>query len=362
MRLLDRYVVRTFFTVFFTSLVVFSVAITTLDFFGRLDSFMGATAVDGAGESVSRMALIGRFYLAFIPFVLKDTLSFVTVAAGMFTVSHMLRNNEVQPVLAAGVSARRLFLPVLICGFIVTLGQIAFQEMLVPALNREQVTVRQLLAGGKSTLMDDVPHLRDGKGTVTQATTFDFQAQVLGGVIIARAWEESGYERWFVDRLEADGDQWRAATEIQIQPAGVSAVGRTLPAGTAVDIGVSAADVEALSAKRGLAGLSFRQLRDMSARFPDRRNLEVAVHRQLSRPLSSFILLLAGVAIVLGLQGRSLVLGAAVAFGVSVSYYFVDIFLTGLGDRGEMPAVLSVWLPVALYLSLGVSRMFTIRT
>ena len=94
MRLLDRYVARTFFTVFFTSLVVFSIAIMTLDFFGRLNTFLEHDA--GGGESMSRMVLIGRFYLAFVPFVLKDTLSFVTVAAGMRS-RHDTRRSEWRP-------------------------------------------------------------------------------------------------------------------------------------------------------------------------------------------------------------------------------------------------------------------------
>jgi len=76
---------------------------------------------------------------------------------------------------------------------------------------------------------------------------------------------------------------------------------------------------------------------------------------------ASFVLLLVGVPILLGF-GRTLVAGAAVAFGVSASYYFLDIFLTSLGDRGEVPPVVAVWFPIALYLSLGVARLMTVRT
>ena len=44
---------------------------------------------------------------------------------------------------------------------------------------------------------------------------------------------------------------------------------------------------------------------------------------------------------------KALVAGAIVAFGVSASFYFIDIFLTSLGNRGDIPAVLAVWFPIA---------------
>jgi len=362
MKLLDRYVVRTFFTVFFTALVVFTIAIVTIDFFARLDAFQNDELLASrAARGHSTAELVAHFYMAYLPTILKDLLSFVTVAASMFTVTHLLRNNEVQPVLAAGVSARRLFLPVFVCGFVVATGHLSFQEFVVPSLNREQIAVKRMFSGEKDTKEKNVPHLRDGRGTVTRVSSYSFSDQSLTGVVVARPWTGPSFETWFVDRLEPDGDVWRAATAVHVQPAGIAAVGRELPAGTPVDFGVSPDEVEALAAKYGTAELSLTQLHALATKFPERRNLQVAVQKQLARPMASFVLLLVGVPILLGF-GRTLVAGAAVAFGVSASYYFLDIFLTSLGDRGEVPPVVAVWFPIALYLSLGVARLMTVRT
>ena len=199
MKLLDRYVTRTFVSVFLTALVVFSVVIVTLDFFARLDAFFDNDSIGQAGEQMSRTTLIFRFYAAYLPFVLKDTMSFVTVAAGMFTVMYMLKHNELQPVLAAGISARRLFLPLFICGLIVSVAQIGLQEWVLPSLNREQVAIMRLFAGDRATETDDVPHLRDGKGTVTQAMSFRFTDYSLHSVIVAAPWEQAPTRvRWTV--------------------------------------------------------------------------------------------------------------------------------------------------------------------
>ncbi len=362
MKLLDRYVVRTYVVVFLMSMVVFSIAIVTLDFFARLSSFTDGRTIEGEfAEGYSRFEIIFYFYVAYLPYILKEMLSFISVAAGMFTVTYMLRNNEVQPVLAAGISARRLFLPVFICGFLVSMGHIAFQELVVPSLNREHIALKRQLAGDKRPEVLNVPHLRDGHGTVARAGSYSFADQSLTDVVIARPWTEIGFETWFIDRLEPDGDKWRAATPVHVQPAGIGTVGIRLEPGVAVDFGVSPADVEALASEHGIAELSLRQLKRLADKFPDRRNLQVAVHRQIARPLASFVLLLLGIPLLLTV-GRSLMAGAVVAFSVSASFYVLDIFLTSVGNRGDLSPVLAVWLPVALFFSAGISRIATMRT
>ena len=362
MRLLDRYVVRTYVSVFLMSLVVFSIAIVTLDFFARISSFTGDKKIEGTfAENYSRLEIIFYFYLAYLPYILKEMLSFISVAAGMFTVTYMLRNNEVQPVLAAGVSARRLFLPIFICGFLVSMGHIAFQELVVPSLNREHIALKRHFAGDSRPEVLNVPHLRDGHGTVARAGSYSFADQSLSDVVIARPWTEVGFEAWFVDHLEPYGEKWRATTPVHVQPAGVGTVGYRLEPGVEVDFGVSPADVEALASEHGIAELSFRQLKRLADKFPDRRNLQVAVQRQIARPLASFVLLLLGIPLLVTV-GRSLVAGAVVAFSVSAFYYFIDIFLTSIGNRGDLSPVIAVWLPIALFFSAGISRIATMRT
>ena len=45
-----------------------------------------------------------------------------------------------------------------------------------------------------------------------------------------------------------------------------------------------------------------------------------------------------------------------------MAYYFLDIFFTSLGDRGDIPPYLAAYFPLALLLSLGVARMSTVPT
>jgi len=361
-RLLDRYIARTFLKVFLATLVGLTVLAVAFDFFGRVNHFLNPDRVEGTfAEGYSSFAIIALFYAAYLPFLLKIVLPFVTVGAGLLTLTQMLQRNEVFPVIAAGVSARRLLLPLFLCGFGVTCGHIAFQEYVVPALTREQVALRRFFSGDRTSLVDDLAHLRDGEGTVTRAGGFSFNDRSLQDVVIQRPWKAAGFDRWLADRLDPDGDAWVAPGGVEIRPAGVESVSRRLPPGARVDIGLSPGDVEALAAERGTSDLSYTQLARLASKFPERRHLRVALHKQAARPLSGFLLLLCGAPILLR-TGRSYFFGAAVAFLLSAGYFFLDLFFKSLGDRGDLPPIFAAYFPIACLLSLAVARHVTLRT
>ncbi|HEX5138418.1 MAG TPA: LptF/LptG family permease [Planctomycetota bacterium] len=361
MRLLDRYVLFVFLRVFLVALVSFGVLLVAIDFFGRLGYFLDADRVDGTfAEGYSTTRRVFLFYAVYVPFLLQQVLPFVTVSAGLFSVAHMLHGNEVAPVVAAGTSVRRLFLPLFAAGLLVSVGHVAFQQFLVPALSKEQMAIKRFFSADQTGVRDP-PHIRDGRGTVTRASWYGFSDGALTSVVVQRPWQTGGFEIWKAPRLEPLGDHWRAPEGVEIQPPGVDSLPRRMPEGAEVDIGVAPDDVDALVTKRGIAGLSLSQLKGLVDRFPGRRHLRVALHKQVARPLASFAMLLLGVPLLLG-AGRAYFAGGALAFALSMAYYFLDIFFTSLGDRGDLPPFLAAYSPLALLLSLGVARLSTVTT
>jgi lipopolysaccharide export system permease protein len=363
MRLLDRYVLLLFIRVFLVALLTFAVLLVAIDFFGRLGYFLDTDRVDGTfAEDYSTTRRVFLFYAVYVPFLLQQVLPFVTVSAGLFAVAHMLHGNEVAPVVAAGTSARRLYLPLFAAGLLISLGHVAFQQFLVPKLSKEQMAIKRFFSADETGVKDPA-HIRDGKGTVTRAGWYGFSDGALTGVVVQRPWEAGtgGFEIWKAPRLEPSGDRWRAPEGVEIQPPGVDALPRRLPEGAEVDIGVAPDDVDALATKRGVAGLSLSQLKRLVERFPGRRHLRVALHKQVSRPFASLAMLLVGVPLLLS-AGRAYFAGGALAFALSMAYYFLDIFFTSLGDRGDLPPFLAAYSPLALLFSLGVARLSTVTT
>lgn len=363
MNTLDRYIFRTFLKSFVGGLVVFSIMIVVIDFFSRLSTFTqtaGRTAGTAAEEYTGIEAVL-RFYLIYLPFLLKEILPFVTATAGLFTLATLQRSNEVMPALAAGISGRRLFLPVFVAGAAIAFGHLLFQEYVVPSLTREQIALKRLFFGERKEAIAGIPHLRDGRGNVVRVGSYRFRDQRLGEVVIQRPWRAEGFETWTARSLVPRGGAWEAPDGVSVQPAAAGSAPEMLPPGSVVDFGVTASDVEALVSKQGTEELSLAQIRALSRKFPARASLEVTLHKQISRPLSNLILLMVGIPVML-LVGRSLFLGAALAFFLSGTYFFTDIFYTSLGGRGDLPPVVAAWLPNAFFGALGVALLARMRT
>ncbi|MGH7161845.1 MAG: LptF/LptG family permease [Planctomycetota bacterium] len=363
MRLLDRYVARLFLQAFVGALVVFSLSAVALDFFARLSHFSNyAQRAEGTfAAEYSGIEIVLGFYAAYLPYLIKEVLPFVTVAAGLFTLSVMLRDNEVMPALAAGTSARRLLLPVFLCGALIGVGHLLFQELAIPSLNRKHIALKRLFSGDRTDLIEYLPHLRDGAGTVVRAGSYRFSDQSLRDVVIQRPWEGDSFPTWLAPLLLPDGDAWTAPEGALVRPAAPDAPPTQLPAGTRVKFGVSPSEVEALVSKQGTQEIATRELRRLARKFPERRFLEVALHKQVARPFTSLVLLLLGVPVVLAV-GRSLFLGGGVAFFLSATYYFMDLFFTSLGDRGDLPPEMASYAPLLLFASLGAASLATVPT
>jgi len=361
-KLLDRYVAFTFLKVFLGALLLCTFGIGLLDFFTRLGQFLDPERLQGTfAQDYSSLRVILEFYAAYLPFLVKEMLPFITVAAALLTLSTMLRDNEILPVMAAGVSARRLFLPLFLCGLLVAAGHMAFQDYLVPTLGRKQLALKRFFAGDRTAVLYNLSHLRDGKGTVTCAGAFFLSDRSLFRVVIQRPWTEAGFERVIAKRLVPDGDAWIAPEGGRIEPAGVEQAVRKLPPGARVEFGITPAEVEALATKHGTRELSYSQLSHLVRKFPGRRSLQVALHKQIARPLTSFAILLCGVPILLA-AGSSFFLGGALAFLISAGFYFLDIFFTSLGARGDLPPLFAAYFPLVLLVSIGVSRLVVVRT
>jgi lipopolysaccharide export system permease protein len=363
-RVLDRYVLGTYAKAFAGGMVVFSLTAVTLDFFTRLNQLAsGLDRAQGAlGEGSTSLGLVVRFYVAYLPFLWKQVLPFVAVASATMTVSGMLRANEVFPILATGTSVRRLLAPIFLCGALVSAAHFAFQEAVVPSLSREQILLKRLFSGDRSEFVDDLPFLRDGRGTVVRAGSFRFADRSLHDVILLRPWEGDGFETLRASELKPreGGGGWSATYGASIQPTAPGAPRRELAPGAPVAFDMSPEEVEALVSKQGTEELSLAQLAALARRFPDRA-LRVAYFRQFSVPLASFVLVLVAVPALL-FAARSYFVGAGIAFFLCGSYFFADIFCTSLGDRGELEPATAAFLPLAAIGSLGVAGLVTVRT
>ena len=127
MTILDRYILRSFVFNFVCWNLCFVGIFVIFDLFTNLDSLIQA------GRAAGSIAKVIFFYYFFrsIPIVLLLG-SVLSLIAAMVTVAMLMRNNELVPIQAAGISTLRIIRPLIIAVFCLTALFCMMREFLLP--------------------------------------------------------------------------------------------------------------------------------------------------------------------------------------------------------------------------------------
>src|SRR5688572_27549771 len=129
MKLLDRLLFVSFVRAYLICLVSLLSLYVVVDLFTNLEDF--ATQTRGLRET---LAYVGRYYGYKLAQIYDRLCEAIVLLAATFTVAWVQRNNELLPLLSAGVSTRRVIRPVL-TGAVVMIGLgVANQELLIPRI------------------------------------------------------------------------------------------------------------------------------------------------------------------------------------------------------------------------------------
>src|SRR6516162_2871112 len=127
MNLIDRVLVRAYLKAYLACLISLLSLYIVVDLFTNLEDF--AEHHQGLLPIAKH---IGTYYGFKVSAIFDRLCEAIILMAAAFTVALMQRNNELLPLLSAGVSTRRVVTPILItaCGMLVL--SIANQELLIP--------------------------------------------------------------------------------------------------------------------------------------------------------------------------------------------------------------------------------------
>jgi lipopolysaccharide export system permease protein len=129
MTLLDRMLIRSFLKAYLVCLVSFLSLYIVVDLFSNLEDF--------ADKNQGLLPILKHisFYYGFKVTQIFDRLcEAILLIAAAFTVALMQRNNELVPLLSAGVSTRRVVRPILLTAFGLLSLTAANQEAIIPRI------------------------------------------------------------------------------------------------------------------------------------------------------------------------------------------------------------------------------------
>jgi len=357
---LDRYSARLFVTSYATALLLVVGLFWVLDLAAHIDDFFepwpDGTMVDSK--------LILRYHLLNLPYLFLQVAPFVTLVAGMFTVNRLLKANEVVAVLGAGVSAHRLLTPIFVGGLLAAIGMFGVREWASHSIADARDALLDVLENHRFERVYHNLWLRDLDGNNLRLGSFhpgneesegahveDFEAIIRDGAS--------------TKTILAHRADWHSGTWILTE--GVSrTVSKELEVGELHSLeDVDFTPKQALSYRRARDNpleLSFSEVRKLMRRDPDNVVYRTLWQYHLTFPLANLVLLLVAIPVMLGYERGRGSERMALGMGMALFYFATDFVCRTMGIQGALPPLISSWLPVLIFGSVGVVLFDSMRT
>jgi lipopolysaccharide export system permease protein len=364
---IDWLLVKGYFKAYLVCLVSLLSLYVIIDLFTNLDEFGGKQR--GLGAVLQQ---VGAYYAYRSAKIFDQLCEPIVLLAAMFTVAWVQRNNELLPLLSAGVSTRRVVLPVLASAWLMLSLAVANAELVIPRIAGRLSFQKGDPEGAKDVLVrpgHETNGIQIDGGVASRQGMLvrPFNVTIPSGVgknMIHLSAAEARYippgspgERgggWLLTGTEpAVLDGWDNADVLEpIDPGKYFLYTREV-------------DFAALTRNPKWFQLAstaelYRELqKPETARVAQ---LAVLFHMRLTRPILGMILVLMGLSVLLTDQGRNVLISAGMCL-VLCAVFFGGCFASQqLGDTDILSPALAAWLPVLVFGPLSLVMFDAVHT
>ena len=354
MKILDRFLIRGYLKAYMVCLVSLLSLYIIVDLFTNVDDF--AEQHRGLAPIFKHIGVYYGYKLAHIFDLLCEA---IVLLAAMFTVTMMQRNNELIPLLSAGVSTHRVVRPVLVSACTM-LGLTSLnQELIIPRIGSFLLNSREDPKGEKEIEVHFAYDSNDIHVTGERASRRDrvvrrfsvlFPDAMAGSAPHLVAEEAYYYPPgdgpcggggWLLTRTTpADLEGWNNPAILEILD-----VGKYFWHTREVDF-----DVLTRNRTWFVYASTLRLLEELNK--PDSSRLAamaVLFHMRLTRPILGLLLVFMGLAVILRDQNRNLFISTGLCLVLCAVFFGACFTCKHLGDNEYLSPALAAWLPVLCF-------------
>lgn len=356
MKILSRYLTKTYLGMVATCLGAFISIYLVVDFLERFGKY------SRAGGTVP---VIFGYFLCKIPEMISQTAPMAVLMGTILAIGALSRNSEITAMRSSGVSLFQLGKPLVATAALISLGLLFMQEFVTPAANMRMNYIEEVLIKkkGKSALFrqNNIWHRDDS--LIMQAKIFDPAQSTLSGVTI---WEVDSSLKP-ISRRDAPtaipADSGWQLNKVTKRVFGTSpAETTTLPTEyMKIDLALADLKVAAKTAENmGFTALA-RYCRSISSSGYDATRYLTMLHAKISLPFAALIMAFLGIPFSLR-DGRSGGIGVGIGFSVLIgfSYFIINAFLLSLGQAGALHPVVAAWSANLIFAAAGLWFTLTV--
>jgi lipopolysaccharide export system permease protein len=348
--LIDRQLILSYIKAYVICLTSMMGLFIVVDLFTNLDNF-----TDGKDGFQQVMQHILVYYGMKSVQIFDRLCEAIVLLAAMFTVALLQRNNELLPLLSAGISTRRVVRPVLISAFLMLGLSILNQELVLPHIDSYVAESKDFkgdreigVQGGYET--NGIIIL--GKSAVKKDMTVQgfacvFPPKLGRDNLTALQAKEARYlhtpekEGWLLtDTLPKRISNWTRTDLLEeITPGTFFLHAKDVDFDTMTRPKVWYMYCSTLNLLRELARAHTSQVAGVAVVF----------HMRLTRPILGMLLVFMGLSIILRDQNRHVFISTGLCLLLCAIFFMMVFFCKHLGDNEFISPALAAWFPVVLF-------------
>jgi len=355
-RLLSRYVARTFLTTFILLVLGLPFLFVVADITDNIDTYIEK------GVTGSRLALA---YLYQLPLFIQYAFPIAALVATVFTVGGMTRHQEITAAKAGGVSFYRIFLPIVLMSVLLSAAAFGLGELTPITLQKRAVIM------GDQTLARSGPRINfvyqtEREGVLT-ARRLEPSVGELSQLVLERnaRGDEPGLHRMAERATWSPRNGWKLERGYirKLYPDGreVTAYFDTLRVPGLVET-----PEDLLGEPKPPEAMGYREMSRFVGAIErsggDANPLKVERAQKLAIPMAVMVIVLFGAPLVTSNQRGGTAYGVGVSLGVTIIYMLLFRVGKAVGSSGAVDPTLAAWFPNALFLVAGLGLMSRVRT
>ena len=365
MKLLDKYILKTFLVTFFFVVLILLSVVTVIDLTDKMDKF--------AKAELGALQIIG-YYLDYIPWIGSLLTPITIFIAAVYVCSRMAGHTEVIAMLSAGISFRRMLVPYFIGATLIGAISFALNGWIIPNSNKSRLAFEMQYLKTKYYFEKQNIHIQVAHDTYLYMKSynnnnetgyhftlekFDHNRLVQKLTASRIVWDSTKLKwtlhDWTVKKV--DGIFETPARPEAVSAMEVSKVATAkefVESGSQMDTALVIHPKEFESDYRKYDGLTLNELDEQIKTLRARGSTgiemyEVEKYTRYTSPVTIFILVFMGV-IVSARKSRGGT-GPQIALGFALSFVFILFFtlFRTFAENGSMPPEISVWIPNIIF-------------
>jgi lipopolysaccharide export system permease protein len=364
--LIDRMLIRAYLKAYIVCLVSLLGLYIVVDLFTNLDEFTGKHR-----GLMPILHHIGFYYGHQVALIFDRLCEAIVLLAAMFTIAWMQRNNELLPLLSAGVSTRRVVQPVLFSACFMLTLTVLNQELHIPRIAKYLVNQKED-PYGKADLTTQALFEPNGihihgkmasrEGRVVHEFFVTIPPSIYGNILHLSAREARYLPR-------GTGPRTGGWLLVGTQPPEIEHLenGGVLEQ---IDPGkyflhTKEVDFDTITRRQNWYNLASTEQLYEELQKPESIRLgtmAVLFHMRLTRPILGIVLVLLGLSVILRDQNRNIFISAGLCLVLCGVFFAACFGCRQLGDSDILSPALAAWLPVLFFGPLSMVMFDAVHT